>query len=1122
MDNNLTPKQRQAVVEKGKNILVSASAGSGKTHVMIERIINLIISEGVEVENVLAVTYTKLAASEMKQKLIKAVIKQISLGVDEARMKKTLAEIPSADISTFHSFCLNLLRTYFYSAQIEPDFSVGDESQIKELSTQAINVVFNSLYESEDEDFLFVTRIFRSSRRDDALKEFVLKLYETSSSEADRDGFLLKCANSVSEKNYISYEKFLLKTVKENLSAFLDKFDEFKIQCAYFNSPASKKLETFLNGLFVKLTNCLDATDLQRLKISASLKLDTFPTVKEGASEYLLRCEIDDFRKKLAKVFEKAIKIIPENRQLDLENFLKTDKTVRCLCRLCGLYGEKFSQLKRAEGVVDFADLERLTYNLLTHNEEILWEVKNKYTHIFADEYQDVNGVQEAILNLISSDNLFMVGDVKQSIYAFRGCNPDIFAKKYDRYERGDGGVAISLDRNFRSSDKVLRAVNNVFSRVFTKEFSGVDYAKNKMERGGLFEEDYGESFLHLILKEKEENQPIDGLYDLVEHAKSVKKTDTFYEGELIKRIIEEQISNGKIYDLKQKKYRKVKYGDIAVILRNSTGFSNEVVNSLTSSFIPVKCESGKSIFEYPEIKLLINVLKLITFYADDAPLASVLKSAIGGLLDEDLAKIRTFAIGENSSYNKKSFAFCVDLYAEKGNDNFIRQKLIEFKEYFNKIRLLAEFTGAGEILSKIIRDTGLDVAFAVTKLGETRVKRIERFIAESQSNGKILSISEFLTKLENTKNLTSASASGEDAVTVMSMHASKGLEFPVVIVAGLHKQFNDEDDDKKVLFSREDGISVCYFDEQKKTYSQSLATLYFKEVAKRQRAKEEARILYVALTRAQSNLHVVCSTDVEDELTSQSAFFATHFKDFISKKDMPVKIYSTEDLTGGKEIEQSQKSYEVFFDGITKKIVENLSFKYPYEIDTALPVKDAVSSISARENTVREKKFIPSSEILESIDKAKVGTTYHKFLELCNFDDKNVDNQLIGLLSTGKITEEEYNLLDKEVLKKALLNPIFDQLKGYELYKEQQFITSFTARELYGKDSDAEILVQGVIDLLAVKGDEAVIVDYKVSGHSLETLEKEYAKQLELYKKAVEKCLNLRVTKTLIVNLNA
>jgi len=174
MDNNLTPKQRQAVVEKGKNILVSASAGSGKTHVMIERIINLIISEGVEVENVLAVTYTKLAASEMKQKLIKAVIKQISLGVDEARMKKTLAEIPSADISTFHSFCLNLLRTYFYSAQIEPDFSVGDESQIKELSTQAINVVFNSLYESEDEDFLFVTRIFRSSRRDDALKEFVL------------------------------------------------------------------------------------------------------------------------------------------------------------------------------------------------------------------------------------------------------------------------------------------------------------------------------------------------------------------------------------------------------------------------------------------------------------------------------------------------------------------------------------------------------------------------------------------------------------------------------------------------------------------------------------------------------------------------------------------------------------------------------------------------------------------------------------------------------------------------------------------------------------------------------------------------------------------------------------
>ena len=255
MDKNLTPKQRQAVLETGKNVLVSASAGSGKTHVMIERIINLIISEGVNVENILAVTYTKLAASEMKQKLVKAVIKQINEGKDVARMKRALSEIPTADISTFHSFCLNLLRTYFYAIGLEPDFSVGEESKIKELSVDAINTVFSSLYSENDQEFLFLTRIFRSGRKDDLLKDYVLKLYEISRSEENPEKFLSLCENSVTEDNYISYESFLLDTLKSNISAFNDKLNELIINCSFYNSPVSKKLELFLNGLSVKIQN---------------------------------------------------------------------------------------------------------------------------------------------------------------------------------------------------------------------------------------------------------------------------------------------------------------------------------------------------------------------------------------------------------------------------------------------------------------------------------------------------------------------------------------------------------------------------------------------------------------------------------------------------------------------------------------------------------------------------------------------------------------------------------------------------------------------------------------------------------------------------------------------------
>ena len=289
MDGNLTKRQLQAVLEKDKNVLVSASAGSGKTHVMIERIINLILNEGVNVENILAVTYTKLAASEMKQKLVKAIIKQLNDGIDVARMKRALLEIPTADVSTFHSFCLNLLRTYFYVAGVEPDFSIGEESQIKEISNSAINDVFLQLYESRDEDFLLLTKLFRANRSDSDLKEFILTLYEISRSEENPSAFIEKCANSVCEKNYEQYEKSLLQSYKFNLSFFLDKFDSLKILCSNYNSPLSKKIQLYLDSLYVKTHNCLSAQNLQQLRIATSASNSRFPTIKEENDEYVIK-----------------------------------------------------------------------------------------------------------------------------------------------------------------------------------------------------------------------------------------------------------------------------------------------------------------------------------------------------------------------------------------------------------------------------------------------------------------------------------------------------------------------------------------------------------------------------------------------------------------------------------------------------------------------------------------------------------------------------------------------------------------------------------------------------------------------------------------------------------------
>ena len=399
---------------------------------MIERIINLIINEGVGVENILAVTYTNLAASEMKQKLVKAVIKEINKGKDVERMKQTLAEIPTADISTFHSFCLNLLRTYFYAVGLEPDFSICDEATSKEFSRQALQDTFNALYESRDQDFLKLVRFFRKGRRDENLKNIVEKIYEFARSEAYPEEFLTKCENSITEEKYQEFIGELLKIYKDRLLGAMESFEELKMLCISLNSSNANSLVQNLDNLNVKVQACLSADDLSRFKKACLIKLDSLPRFTKDTPVVLdAKEQVREFKKKIGEIFNNFKKKIPDDLQADKDKFLSTSNTVKTLCRVCLLYGKTFTEIKRTESVTDFSDLEHLTLRLLKNNEEVLNAVRQKYAYIFADEYQDVNGVQEEILSLISRQNLFMVGDVKQSIYSFRGCNPDIFSETH-------------------------------------------------------------------------------------------------------------------------------------------------------------------------------------------------------------------------------------------------------------------------------------------------------------------------------------------------------------------------------------------------------------------------------------------------------------------------------------------------------------------------------------------------------------------------------------------------------------------------------------------------------------------------------------------------------------------
>lgn len=1124
-EKNYTPDQRKAVIAEGRNVLVSASAGSGKTFVMIERVIRLIVEGKAEVEEILAVTYTTAAAEEMKQKLVKAIIAEINAGRDVARFRKALSEVPTASISTFHSFCANLIRTYFYALDVDPSVSVADENQAGELKNKALDSLFESLYETRDEDFLYLVRIMGRSRGDDSLKETVKKLYEFASSEKSAEEFLTKAAENITEKSFYKSENELygifaayikeLIRIGENLASLAESYG-YAVYVEY------------VGELLVKLKTCLNAKDFRSLIKAAGLSVPKAPrtTSKDDEDLAAYKGKLEYFKKKCKDVYDDIREASPnDDEEKDLSEYLSTARATKALCRLTIDFGKEYARLKADAAALDFADLEHFAYRLLSENPDVLSAVKQKYKYVFADEYQDVNGIQEAILSLISSDNAFMVGDVKQSIYAFRGCNPDIIAAKFERYERGEGET-VSLDANFRSTDAVLAAVNKTFSPIMTKDFGGTDYKNNPMTGSGKYPQGYGETILIEIPEAEKEKTIKGGVYDIVDDVNAPAPKAAFAEGAVVANIVRKE-AGGKVYDVKAKREREVTPKDFAVLTRNSSGFPTEIVRHLKRSDIPVSSSVKNPVGDYPEIKLLKDLLKIIVRFADDAPLFACLKSAIGGVSEAEAAEIKRAAYaaitsdtGDKPAATKKpTFADCYRWYLLSGEDENIRNKLKNFDEYISKIRLLSGFENAGEILSRVLSETGLDLEILSQKNGEIRLSRVERFIAEAGSGENGLSVSKFLTRAESDDgDVSVGSSDGDDSVTVTSMHASKGLEYPIVILAGLGKRFNLDDTKKEILTDRYEGIALKFYDEESKRTKITLPRAAFKERARLNAIKEEMRVFYVAMTRAECKLYLVTSEPVEENDDFTSILFANKFSDFIKTKYFDKKI--TADDT---EIGDGEDVREVYISkdrpALTDLIRKNLSFIYPYEEDVNLPVKRAVTSL-AEDATTDDDEM---TEIRLPVDKTtrERGIAYHAFLQHADsfYEDAGV---LLEKIKTGKkLTDEQLALLSEEKLRKILRAPLFEEIRGYKFYKEQPFIAQMAANEISNTNATGDVLVQGIIDLLAVNGDKAIIVDYKYSKKSISHLKETYAYQLALYKKAVEKTLKLKVEKTILFNLN-
>ncbi len=1099
----LTEMQERAVLHGKGNALVSASAGSGKTHVVIERIIRLILDEGVPVKNILAVTFTKLAAEEMKEKLKTALTKKY-LETKDRRLKEELDLVNASDISTIDSFCSKLIKKYFYVIGIDSSVQVLEESKKKRLSETAMNDLFEALYESGDQEFLSLVSTFAVRRSDNGLKEVILKLNDFAERANGIDALVEKVEDTFT--NVYDYLNAELKDVVYDLASKYA-FEFSTLASSFTEDEKRKDYSEKLANVLLEMAKADDLFEFFNRYAQIDLSL---PRTKSKQPEYAtnLSDTVKEYKKKIGKIQS----IFAIDKEKDKENLKNSHSLLIGLLNLTKKYAETLQVLKAEENGVDFMDIERYALELLKID-EIRKEVLDQYDYVFIDEYQDVNDVQEEIINLVTKDNAFLVGDSKQSIYAFRGCNPEYFVKKYRDYDNG-GGTAIPLDNNFRSAPKIVDGVNAIFSGVMTENFGGINYADKRMVYGNGYGDYEGVCEIHVIPKvKKEEGEVLErGVYSVKNATEKKEVDEPLGEVKLILKIIGERLGK-KYYDIKSGTYKEIGFSDICILLRSigkDSGLAEKLVQALIKAGVPVSSSAKKSIKDYPEIQVLLNLLYLIVNAERDVPLATVMLN-LGGFSEDELASIK---LGGDRS-RKASFYDCVEKASLNGDA--LGQKCKSFLDWLSEKRLIAEFLPVDELFNSILKETGYLAKIIASDYGEVRQKRIERFILESTVGGKKLRAVEFESHVEEVlDDLTVADASGEETVKIMTMHASKGLEFPVVIVAGLNKKFNDMDKTGSVIYNKDYGACVKSYDELTMTVSENSVRSLIKTKIDKTAKVEELRLLYVALTRAKCELYMLTSADSIALSFDKNSVHS--LSDYLTVTNIPI-IYHDEDNIEFNSLSNAETSVagKETVPLLTEKIVENLTYQYPHLSEIDLPIKSSVSDVNKKgddtEYFARTDKFGSSS--------SEKGTAYHRFFELIDFYDYNGQADLDRFVKNGLMDKTQAEFIDVSKVQSILNLPIFSEIKNSKLLKEQKFCHLVSANELFETDSREKVLIQGIADLIAIDDNGAILIDYKISTiESEEDLIKAYKTQMTLYKNAIEEILKVKVKKVVLVNV--
>ena len=1167
-----TTEQQQVIDLRNRNILVSAAAGSGKTAVLVERIVKIITDKNhpVDIDHLLIVTFTNAAAAEMRERIGNAIEKALDEQPGDEHLLRQLTLIHNAQITTIDSFCLYVVRNHFHEIDLEPNFRIGDEGELKLLREDVLGRVLEQNYEEPSEAFSDFVEGYASGRTDAALNEMILQLYEFSRSypwpEKWLDSFV--GAYRIETREELDRAEWLA-PLTENIRFVLKDCEQLLKQALavtqqddgpdMYEKAVRSDLEKY-EGLskltsFCELSGALSDIKYDRLASSRGFEGD--PDKLELVKS--LREQAKDVVKKLCKQYFFC------SPEMMIEQLERTEPMLEEVVRLTKQFADEFAAAKRRKNLVDFHDVEHFALQILVDEEtekakKTAEEFRDTFEEIMIDEYQDSNEVQETLLCSISREergenNIFMVGDVKQSIYRFRLARPELFMKKYDSYSLEESTTQrIDLHKNFRSREEVLTCTNDIFYKIMARSLGNVEYdAEAALYPGASYpampvqENPAGEKAAE---DEKVSGKQINGFTPEILLADSndelLEDTDFSDKKTLEAKMVAEKIRHlmktQPVTDKATGELRMARYSDIVILLRSLSGWADSLVEVLNGNGIPAHTVSSTGYFSTVEVQTVLSMLRLLDNPRQDIPMAAVLRSPMAGLTDEELAVLRL----EDGSvpFHEAVLELAEGLYEEDGQkeisnpeadqkqgknadekpENHIEstahQKLLEFYKKYRQLRQLVPDTPIHELIEIILCETGYGHYVAAMPAGNRRTANLNMLLEKAAAYEKtsykglfhFVRYIDELQKYDVDFGEADMVGENEDVVRIMSIHKSKGLEFPIVIVSGMGKNFNKQDTRSKMVLHPELGIGLDYMDGKKRIKSPTIAKKAIAKQIDLENLGEELRVLYVALTRAKEKL--ILTGTLKDapeklEFFRQQAALHAHSSDttaipYLTRESAagyldwvlpavlsygekyPVRIVEAAELVLDEvenQLEQNENLTERIgeIEAADTQLVGQLkqwfSQRYPYQTDILRKNKYSVSELKHRamrerfeaeqEETVPaflEETVTPTIPLFiqreESVEQetpnrgALRGTAVHRVMECYDFaSEKSVHEQMEAMEKEEKITADMRALVKEQIVADFVSSETGKRMALAQrmgaLYREKPFVMGFTEEEL-------------------------------------------------------------------------